>query len=361
MKGGVSSHMIAIAKNTNKLVTPSNQLVTDTLQRPLRDLRISLTDQCNFRCTYCMPKEIFGPKYQFLKKQNILNFDELMNVVKGFVDCGVKKIRLTGGEPLLRAGICDFIKQLKTIPEIEDIALTTNGEFLPPMAKKLKEAGLDRVTISLDAISDQIFSEMNGRNLNTDKILLAIDSARDAGLAPKVNMVVIKGVNDHDIMPMVNFFKDKKTTLRFIEFMDVGNHNKWNKGQVISGKEILDLIKKSYAIEPVDASYLGEVAKRYRFIDDGTEFGLITSVSQSFCSDCSRARISADGKVYTCLFSQSGTDLLEPIRSGASVEETTQLIKNIWTHRHDRYSELRDEIISRMQNNTKIESSYIGG
>jgi cyclic pyranopterin phosphate synthase len=338
-----------------------NHLI-DSFQRPLKDLRISVIDQCNFRCSYCMPAEIFGPDYQFLKKNELLSFSEILRLSRIFASLGVTKLRLTGGEPLLRKDLHELIKDLKEIDGIKDIALTTNGVYLPKYAKQLKDAGLDRVNISLDAINDDIFSKMNGRKVGTRSVLSGIEAATNASLLVKVNMVVRKGVNDSEILPMAKYFKDKGITLRFIEFMDVGNTNGWNLAEVVSKKEILDTIDKEMPMEPVEAEYFGEVANRYRYKDSTTEVGIISSVTDSFCSSCTRARLSADGKLYTCLFASKGHDLRTLVRSEEiNDKELEDEIVTIWSRRDDRYSDERLMNTEQSKNRPKIEMSYIGG
>lgn len=334
--------------------------ITDSLSRPLKDLRISVIDQCNFRCSYCMPAEIFGDHYQFLKNDELLSFTEIYRLAAAFTALGVTKIRLTGGEPLLRKDLHLLIKDLKSIEGIDDIALTTNGVYLPKQAKMLKEAGLDRVNISLDALDDQIFSHMNGRNVKTKPVLTGIDAALDAGLVVKLNMVVRKGVNDSQILPMARFFKEKGVSLRFIEFMDVGNSNGWNLQEVVSKQDILDTIHQEMPLVPVEQSFFGEVANRYRYVDSAAEIGIISSVTDSFCSSCTRARLSADGKLYTCLFASSGHDFRHLLREGITDLALQKEVQNIWSHRKDRYSDerLKDTKITKKE---KIEMSYIGG
>lgn len=334
----------------------------DTLKRPIRDLRISLIDQCNFRCTYCMPSEIFGKDYAFLPKSELLSFEEIERVTTLFASIGVEKIRLTGGEPLLRKDLSSLIKRLSQIEGIKDIALTTNGVYLTKYAQILKDAGLNRVNVSLDALDDGIFGKINGRNVKVSSVLNGIEAAEKAGLHVKVNMVVKKGMNDQQILPMARFFKEKNINLRFIEFMDVGNTNGWNLEQVVSKKEIVDIISKEMSIEPIDPNYFGEVASRYKYVDSMTEFGVISSVTDSFCGSCTRARLSADGKLYTCLFAEEGVDLKSLLRKEISDEALLQVIVEIWERRKDRYSEERLEYTKKgRRRKSKIEMSYIGG
>lgn len=334
-------------------------MVLDQTGRGLTDLRISLTDRCNLRCSYCMPKEIFGPDYEFLRRAEWLRFTELDDLVEAFVRLGVRKIRLTGGEPLLRPGLVKYIHGLRRFSEIEDIAITTNGLRLAEKVTELKEAGLSRVTVSLDALDPEIAGMMNGRGIAPTVILAGIDAALAAGLGVKVNMVVERGMNDGEILPMARHFKALGVTLRFIEFMDVGNCNDWNLKQVVSGREILDQISREFAVEAVDLSSNQEVAKRYRYADGAAEFGLITSVTQPFCGGCTRARISADGKLYTCLFASEGLDLKAYLRSDSyDTEALFERLAKHWQVRDDRYSELRSSTAAKKP---KIEMSYIGG
>lgn len=334
--------------------------VLDQRHRPLRDLRISVTDRCNFRCTYCMPKEIFGDDYQFLPKDHLLTFEEIARLTKIFVELGVKKIKLTGGEPLLRKDVYKLIAMLSKIEGIHDIGLTTNGVYLKKYGSKLYEAGLRRLNISLDAIDDDTFRRLNGRDVSAKTVLANIDYAVSIGFSVKVNMVVQKGVNDHQILPMTEYFKNKGIPLRFIEFMDVGNTNGWNMKDVLTKKDMFKMISSVYSIEPIDENYFGEVAKRYRHQDTGSEIGFITSVSEPFCSSCTRARISSDGKLYTCLYAHEGFDLRDFIRSGKSPEEIKMAIERVWQNRKDQYSVERTENKG-MLNKNKIEMSYIGG
>ncbi|MBY0599857.1 GTP 3',8-cyclase MoaA [Bacillus bingmayongensis] len=333
--------------------------ITDSLGRPLQDLRISVIDRCNFRCTYCMPAEVFGPDYAFLQEEFLLTFDEIERLAKLFVGMGVKKIRLTGGEPLLRKDLPELITRLAKLDGLTDIGLTTNGIHLTKQAKALKEAGLHRVNVSLDAIEDDVFRKINGRNISTKPVLKGIAAAKEAGLDVKVNMVVKKGMNDSQILPMAAYFKEQGIQLRFIEFMDVGSTNGWNFEQVITKQELIEKISGVYPIEPVEPYYFGEVAKRYRYTDSDTEVGFITSVSESFCSSCTRARISADGKFYTCLFATKGTDLRSLLREDISDTDLLKVVQNVWEYRKDRYSDERTE--ESANNRPKIEMSYIGG
>ncbi|MDT3493949.1 GTP 3',8-cyclase MoaA [Bacillus toyonensis] len=335
------------------------EMVKDFFGRPLQDLRISVIDRCNFRCTYCMPAEVFGPDYAFLKDEFLLTFDEIERLAKVFVSIGVRKIRLTGGEPLLRKDLTKLISRLVKIDGLVDIGLTTNAIHLTKQAKALKEAGLHRVNVSLDAIDDDTFRNINGRNINTKPVIKGIIAAKEAGLEVKVNMVVKKGMNDHQVLPMAAYFKEQGITLRFIEFMDVGSTNGWNFDQVVTKRELIETIHGVYPLEPAEAHYFGEVAKRYRYVGTNVEVGFITSVSESFCSSCTRARISADGKFYTCLFATQGLDIRELLRDNLSDEELLHVILDVWMNRKDRYSDERTE--ESAKNRPKIEMSYIGG
>ncbi|MCU4989794.1 GTP 3',8-cyclase MoaA [Bacillus cereus] len=335
------------------------EMVTDFFGRSLQDLRISVIDRCNFRCTYCMPAEVFGPDYAFLKDEFLLTFDEIERLAKLFVSIGVRKIRLTGGEPLLRKDLTKLIARLVKIDGLVDIGLTTNAIHLTKQAKALKEAGLHRVNVSLDAIDDDIFKDINGRNINTKPVIKGIMAAKEAGLDVKVNMVVKKGMNDHQVLPMAAYFKKQGITLRFIEFMDVGSTNGWNFDQVVTKRELIEMIHSVYPLEPAEAHYFGEVAKRYRYVGTNVEVGFITSVSESFCSSCTRARISADGKFYTCLFATEGLDIRELLRGNLSDDELISVIQDVWMNRKDRYSDERTE--ESAKNRPKIEMSYIGG
>ena len=334
-------------------------MIKDQRGRGLTDLRISLTDRCNLRCTYCMPKELFDSDYQFLRKSEWLRFTELDDLVDGFVQLGVRKVRLTGGEPLLRPGLSKYIHGLKHRHKIDDIAITTNGLRLAEKVSELKEVGLDRVTVSLDALDPKIAGEMNGLGVAPKAVLAGIEAALSVGFTVKVNMVVQRGVNDGELLPMAQHFKELGVTLRFIEFMDVGNHNGWQMNRVVSGREILELIQSVHAVEAVDLTSDMEVAKRYRYADGSAEFGLITSVTQPFCGGCTRARVSADGKLYTCLFANEGLDLKTFIRSqDYSKEKLYKLLAKHWSARGDHYSDLRSASV---ESKEKVEMSYIGG
>ncbi len=337
--------------------------VVDQLGRALRDLRISITDRCNFRCSYCMPREQFGADHAFLPHAEILSFEEIARMAAIFARLGVSKLRLTGGEPLLRKEAPKLVEMLAQIRDLDgrplDIALTTNGSILRKLAVPLKQAGLQRVTVSLDALDPVLFGQMSDTKIPVDTVLDGIEAAAAAGLGPvKVNMVVKKGVNDHQILPMADYFRNKGHILRFIEFMDVGVTNHWDMTDVMSGKAILERLQSSYALEPAHANYPGEVARRWRYRDGGGEIGLITSVTHAFCGDCTRLRMSPEGQLYTCLFAERGYDLRGLLRSDADDEQIAGAIAGIWTGRADRYSELRDQL---REQRSKIEMSYIGG
>ena len=330
----------------------------DTLGRPLHDLRISVTDRCNFRCVYCMPKEIFGKDFQFLPRAEILTFEEIERLVRIFVGLGVQKIRLTGGEPLVRRDLERLVEKLAALGDL-DLTLTTNGSLLAQKANALAAAGLRRITVSLDSLDDATFRTMNDVDFPVAKVLAGIEAARAAGLAPiKINMVTKRGVNESSIVPMARYFKGTDMTLRFIEFMDVGSTNGWRLDDVVPAREIVALIDREMPLEPMAPAYRGEVANRYRYKDGSGEIGIIASVTQPFCADCTRARLSADGSLYTCLFATQGHDLRALVRGGATDEEIVKAIAAVWTERTDRYSELRSGDTAGLQ---KIEMSFIGG
>ncbi|ACK90522.1 MULTISPECIES: GTP 3',8-cyclase MoaA [Bacillus] len=332
----------------------------DKLQRPLKDLRISVTDRCNFRCRYCMPEEIFGPDYSFLSNDKILSFDEIERITRIFVSLGVRKLRITGGEPLLRRGLPQLIERLNKIDGVEDIGLTTNGSLLKKFAPDLYKAGLSRVTVSLDSLEEERFFYLNGNRSKVQRVLEGIQAAAEVGMKIKINMVVQKGKNEQDILQMAQYFKENKHILRFIEYMDVGNYNGWELKEVVSKQEIVDMIHQVMPLERIEANYAGEVATRYRYIGSDEEIGIISSVTDSFCSSCTRARISAEGKLYTCLFASKGNDLRELLRSDYTDEEITDVVRDIWNNREDRYS---DERLSNSNKKAmpKIEMSHIGG
>lgn len=331
----------------------------DQWNRPLRDLRISVIDRCNFRCRYCMPEEIFGHDYPFLPKEKILTFEEITRLSRIFVLLGVTKLRITGGEPLLRKDLSSLIHSLTQLEGVEDIAMTTNGVFLPKYAAALRDAGLTRVTVSLDSLDDDRFRRMNGGKSSVKAVLDGIDAAAQAGMQVKINMVVQKGFNDQDIVPMADYFQKKKHILRFVEFMDVGNTNGWKLDQVVSKQQILHTIHEQMPLEPVPPQYTGEVATRYRYRDRDGEIGIISSVTDAFCSTCTRARISAEGSLYTCLFASQGYELRAMLRSEQSDDEIRAYIERVWRGRTDRYSEER--LTHTQQASPKIEMSHIGG
>ena len=341
----------------------SSAAVRDVFSRPLRDLRISVIDRCNFRCPYCMPKETYGDDYQFLPPADYLSFAEVTRLVRLFVAHGVTKVRLTGGEPLLRPGLAELIATLAAIPQIEDLALTTNGYRLADQAAALRAAGLRRVTVSLDSIDPDVFARMNGLGIPIDRVLAGIARAREVGLAPiKLNAVVQCGVNDHTVLDLVRRFAGEQIAIRFIEYMDVGNRNGWDPAGVVPSAELKEAITGEFPLQPVAAAYRGEVARRYRIAGTETEVGFVSSISQPFCSDCSRARLSTDGHFYTCLFAWQGTDLRTPLRAGASDAQLAALLSDVWQRRVDRYSEERAEITRFRRNRTrKIEMYQIGG
>ncbi|MEW9109112.1 MAG: GTP 3',8-cyclase MoaA [Cytobacillus gottheilii] len=334
-------------------------IIKDQLKRPLRDLRISVIDRCNFRCTYCMPADIFGPDFAFLPRSELLTYEEIDRLARIFVDLGVEKIRLTGGEPLMRKDLPVLVGMLSKIEGLNDIGLTTNAVLLPKYAESLKHAGLKRVNISLDSLKDELFGEINGRGVGIKPVLKGITSAKEAGLGVKINMVVKKGLNDEEIVPMAKFCKEEGLQLRFIEYMDVGSTNGWKMDDVVTKQEIYNLLSEHFLLDPVDPDYFGEVAKRYRYKDKNVDVGFITSVSESFCSSCTRSRLSANGQIFTCLFNGNGHDLKEFMRAGASDEEIRQRIISIWDGRKDRYSDERTAETA--ANRKKIEMSYIGG
>ena len=314
-------------------------MAQDTLGRPLADLRISVTDRCNFRCPYCMPAERFGAAYKFLPREEILTFEEIARLARLACRLGARKIRLTGGEPLLRDGLTDLVGMLAGIEGLQDLTLTTNGYHLAAMAEPLKRAGLHRVTVSLDSLDQEVFQRLNGRGMDPERILAGIGAAGRAGLRPlKVNAVVVRGVNDDSVVDLARYFRGTGVLMRFIEYMDVGSLNGWRMDQVVPAREILARIATAYPLEPVPSSYRGEVARRYRYLDGQGEIGMIASVTAPFCGDCTRARLSTDGKLYTCLFGTHGTDLRGPMRAGAADRELLDLMDGAWRRRTDRYS-----------------------
>ena len=332
--------------------------VSDTLKRPLRDLRISVTDRCNFRCTYCMPKEIFTRDFEFLGRDLLLSFEEIERLVRLTKELGVHKVRITGGEPLLRRDLEQLIASLKALGDLE-LTMTTNGALLARKAQALKDAGLDRISVSLDSLDDTVFRAMNDVDFPVAKVLDGINVAHEVGLGPvKINAVVKRGVNDHTVVEMARYFKDTGHIIRFIEFMDVGHTNGWRLDDVVPAADIVAMINAEMPLEAVDPNYQGEVARRYRFKDGSGEIGVIASVTQPFCGDCTRGRISADGALYTCLFAVKGFDLRSMLRSTATDEEIVETLAGIWAARDDRYSEIRS---SETVDLPKVEMSYIGG
>jgi GTP 3',8-cyclase len=328
----------------------------DTFGRPLRDLRISVTDRCNFRCVYCMPKEVYGRDHRFLDRKELLDFEEIARVARVFVGAGVRKLRITGGEPLVRRDLERLIAQLSELGV--DLTLTTNGSLLRQKAQLLADAGLTRVTVSLDSLDDAKFRAMNDVDFPVDRVLDGIDAAHAAGLPVKVNAVVKRGVNEDQIVPMAAHFRDRGHTLRFIEYMDVGTTNGWRLDDVVPAQEIVAALDAAFGVEPVEAAYRGEVARRWRYRDGRGEVGVISSVSQPFCGDCTRARLSAEGRLFTCLFAVRGHDLRAVLRNGATDEELEQSIRGVWGSRKDRYSELRTDATPA---SARVEMSYIGG
>jgi cyclic pyranopterin phosphate synthase len=319
--------------------------VKDRLMRPLRDLRISVIDRCNYRCPYCMPAELFGENHKFLPRAHWLTPGEIKRVASVFLQLGVKKLRLTGGEPLLRRDIVEIVAGLAGLHGAEDLAITTNGSRLAEHAASLKEAGLKRITVSLDSIDEQVFREMNGGRGELGVVLEGIEAARAAGFPIKLNTVVERGKNDHTVLDLVERFRGTGIIVRFIEYMDVGTVNGWQPKQVVPSKELLAILRERWPLSPLDSNYRGEVAKRYAFDDGQGEIGFISSVSEPFCGDCHRARLSADGTVYTCLFASTGTELRGALRAGASDSELVGLLQNVWRNRHDRYSEIRGRLL----------------
>ena len=334
-------------------------LPIDTLGRPLHDLRISVTDRCNFRCTYCMPKEVFGHDWEFLSRELLLSFEEIARLTRIFVGLGVRKVRLTGGEPLLRKDVESLVAILAAIEGVNDLTLTTNGSLLERKAAALAAAGLDRVTVSLDSLDDATFMRMNDVEFPVAKVLDAIDAAAAAGLGPiKVNVVVKRGVNDHEVVDMARHFKGTGHIVRFIEYMDVGHTNGWRLDDVVPAAEVVSRISAAMPMEMVAPNYPGEVANRYRYEDGTGEIGVIASVTRPFCGSCTRARLSAEGSLYTCLFATGGHDLRGMLRSGADDQSVMEAISAVWSRRSDRYSEIRSEATAGWD---KVEMSYIGG
>jgi len=339
--------------------SPQETNLVDKLGRPLKDLRVSVTDRCNFRCVYCMPKSVFDKDYKFLPKKELLSFEEIQTVVKASAALGVNKVRLTGGEPLLRRDLEQLISLIRDIDGIDDISMTTNASLLTKArAQSLRDAGLKRLNVSLDAMDDETFTKVNDVGISVKTVLEGIANAAAVNFdSIKVNMVVKKGLNDHSILPMARFFHGTGQILRFIEFMDVGNSNAWDMSHVLSSQEIADIINAELPISPVKANYRGEVAKRWEYADGGGEIGIISSVSEPFCGDCARARLSATGSIYTCLFASSGHDLRPDLREG-NADDVERRLREIWSLRMDQYSETRTQVsVIR----PKVEMSFIGG
>ncbi len=340
----------------------AEKMVTDTLGRPLHDLRISVIDRCNFRCPYCMPEEQYPEHYEFVSSPERLSFEEIQRLTALFARLGVKKLRVTGGEPLLRKNLPVLIRSLADTDGIEDIALTTNGVLLASQAEALKAAGLERVTISLDSIDPQVFATMSGDRGDSTNVLKGVDAARDAGLSPiKINVVVQKGVNDHTVTELLEKFRGTGVIVRFIEYMDVGNRNHWRINEVVPSSELLERINARWPVKPLDENYPGEVASRYEFEDGSGEIGFISSVTNPFCRSCTRARLSTNGVLYTCLFASHGTDLRGPMRDGVTDDDLFALIQSVWRGRADRYSELREPTLAEKHLVPKIEMYQIGG
>jgi cyclic pyranopterin phosphate synthase len=341
-------------------LVPRHRLLRDTIGRPLRDLRLSVIDRCNFRCPYCMPREHFHAQYRFIRSAERLDFTELVRLTRLFLQLGVVKLRITGGEPLLRPGLVDLIGDLTSLPGIADVALTTNGVLLAQHAAALRAAGLQRVTVSLDSLDPATFAEMAGGFGQLEEVLAGIAAARCAGLAPiKINTVLQRGVNEHQILDLVDRFRGTGIIVRFIEYMDVGNRNDWAQERVVPSQEVWARISERWPLTALESAYSGEVARRYSFDDGAGEIGFISSVTQPFCGECSRGRLSSDGKFYTCLFAADGTDLRAPLRGGASDDELLSLIRSVWQRRSDRYSELRDNLRARGVHH--VEMNHVGG
>jgi len=335
-------------------------MLADALHRPFRDLRISVTDRCNFRCTYCMPADVFGDRYQFLPKSDLLTFEELTRIAAVMVRLGAQKIRLTGGEPLVRQQIEVLVSMLAGVDGVQDRAMTTNGYLLPQKAQRLRDAGLNRLTVSLDSLDQDVFRRMNGGKADVRDVLKGIDAAERAGFGPlKINTVVQRGVNDQTVVDLARWAKDRGFIVRFIEYMDVGTKNGWRMEQVVPAQEIMERIHAVLPLEPIAPNYPGEVARRYRYQDGGGEIGVIASVTRPFCGDCTRLRLSAEGSLYTCLFAVTGTDLRGPLRAGATDDELEAIVRGIWSKRTDRYSEMRTSLTESVEK--KVEMYHIGG
>jgi cyclic pyranopterin phosphate synthase len=359
-----------IVQNTAMTIDPLRQpntdaepvVTRDALRRPMHDLRISLLDRCNFRCPYCMPASEYHDDYEFLKRPERLTHAEILAVARAAAGLGVRKLRLTGGEPLLDRRLPELVGGLAALPGVEDLAMTTNAMLLAPVAKTLADAGLHRVTVSLDSLDEDVFRQMSGGRGDLRKVLAGIEAAEAAGLLPiKINVVVQRGVNDHTVLDLLRHFRGTPHIVRLIEFMDVGNRNGWQVRQVVPSRELLKAIEARWPLRPVGRNYPGEVARRYQYLDGAGEIGFISSVTEPFCGACSRARLSADGTLYTCLFANHGTDLREPLRNGADDEEVSEILARTWLQRADRYSELRRPEIAEAHHFSKVEMYRIGG
>lgn len=339
---------------------PGQEEVADTLGRPLQDLRISLLDRCNLRCPYCMPAAKYHKDYQFLTRDQRLSHDEICRVASAAVSLGVTKLRLTGGEPLLDKNVVELVRRLAALPGVDDLALTTNGILLAPMAAQLVDAGLHRVTVSLDSLDENVFRVMSGERGSIEKVLQGIEAAENAGLTPiKINVVVQRGVNEHTLLDLLDYFRGRGPIVRLIEFMDVGNRNGWSLDQVVPSKEILKAIQSRWPVRPVGRNYPGEVARRYQYLDGQGEIGFISSVTEPFCGTCSRARLSADGTLYTCLFASTGVSIKGLLRDGSGDQVLVDALRDIWRGRSDRYSEVREPVEKPLVN--KVEMYRMGG
>jgi len=331
----------------------------DTLGRPLRDLRISVTDRCNLRCAYCMPAAVFGADYAFLPREEILSFEEIERVVRVMTGLGIRKVRLTGGEPLLRRDLPKLVRRLAAVPRLEDLALTTNGLLLAGAAPELRRAGLQRITVSLDALDEELYRRMSGGRGQIADVLDGLTAVRSAGLPAKINCVVQRGVNESEVLPLARFCRKEGIVLRFIEFMDVGNHNRWDPASVVPAREVHGLLAGEFGLAPLEPSFPGEVARRYRYLDGCGEVGIVASITEPFCRGCNRARLTADGKLVTCLFANGGADIRGELRRGADDSALAAFVRSVWEGRGDRYSELRAS--AHRDPLRKVEMSYVGG
>jgi cyclic pyranopterin phosphate synthase len=362
---GAKKHAALLGQNKEQLGQMGQNAwmqIRDALDRPLHDLRISLLDRCNFRCPYCMPETEFHDDYKFLSRSQRLTHEEILTVARVATSLGVSKLRLTGGEPLLDKKLPSLVAGLAALPGVEDLALTTNAMLLAPIAQKLADAGLQRVTISLDSLDEDVFRAMSGGRGDLGQVMHGLEAAAEAGLAPiKINVVVERGVNDHTVLDLLDHFRGTGHIVRLIEYMDVGNRNGWRMNQVVPSRELLDIVEERWPLQPVGRNYPGEVARRYEYVDGAGEIGFISSVTEPFCGSCSRARLSSDGMLYTCLFATQGTDLREPIRNGANDDELADILSRIWLQRADRYSELRRPDVAEHHALSKVEMYRIGG